>query len=129
MSDRTNTAGLKGVVRVVNHPEADEEQESAAFWYEERQPGLDDDFRGQFERTLRRIVADPVQVSLLTQIHFSGEHSTAILATNTSHSSPSPFNAISASSAALRESFPGPQKNLQKFRAFSPSRFFSLVEM
>jgi hypothetical protein len=27
--------------------------------YEERQPGLGDDFLGQFERTLRRIVAEP----------------------------------------------------------------------
>ena len=46
-------------MRVVNHPEADDELEAAALWYEERQPGLGDDFLDQFERTLRRIVAKP----------------------------------------------------------------------
>jgi hypothetical protein len=46
-------------MRVVSHPEADEELEAAAFWYEERQPGLGDFFLEQFERTLRRILAEP----------------------------------------------------------------------
>jgi len=46
-------------VRVVSHPEADEELEGAALWYEERQPGLGDDFLDEVERTLRRIVANP----------------------------------------------------------------------
>jgi hypothetical protein len=46
-------------MRVVSHPEADEELEAAALWYEERQPGLGDAFLDQFERTLRRIVAEP----------------------------------------------------------------------
>jgi plasmid stabilization system protein ParE len=46
-------------MRVVSHPEADEELEATALWYEERQPGLGDDFPDQFEHTLRRIVADP----------------------------------------------------------------------
>ena len=46
-------------MRVVRHPEADEELEAAALWYEERQPGLGDAFLDQFERTLRRIVAEP----------------------------------------------------------------------
>jgi plasmid stabilization system protein ParE len=46
-------------MRVVSHPEADEELQAAAFWYEERQPGLGDDFLDQFERTLLRIVNDP----------------------------------------------------------------------
>jgi hypothetical protein len=46
-------------VHVVSHPEADEELEAAALWYEERQSGLGDDFLAQFERTLRRILADP----------------------------------------------------------------------
>lgn len=46
-------------MRVVSHPEADEELEAAALWYEQRQPGLGDDFLDQFERTLRRIVAEP----------------------------------------------------------------------
>jgi len=31
-------------VRIVSHPEAEEELEAAALWYEKRQPGLGDDF-------------------------------------------------------------------------------------
>ena len=46
-------------MRVVSHPEADEELEAAALWYEERQSGLGDAFLDEFERTLRRIVAEP----------------------------------------------------------------------
>jgi toxin ParE2 len=46
-------------MRVVSHPEADEELEAAALWYEQRQPGLGDAFLDEFERTLRRIVAEP----------------------------------------------------------------------
>jgi hypothetical protein len=46
-------------MRVVSHPEADEELEAAALWYEERQPGLGDDFLDQFEHTLNRILAEP----------------------------------------------------------------------
>ena len=46
-------------MRVVSHPEADEELEAAASWYEERQSGLGNAFLYQFERTLRRIVAEP----------------------------------------------------------------------
>jgi plasmid stabilization system protein ParE len=46
-------------MRVLSHPEADEELEAAALWYEERQPGLGRDFLDQFEHTLRRIVAEP----------------------------------------------------------------------
>ena len=46
-------------MRVVSHPEADEELATAALWYEERQPGLGDAFLDQFERTLVRIVAEP----------------------------------------------------------------------
>ena len=46
-------------MRVVSHPEADEELEAAALWYEGRQPGLGDDFLDEFEHTLRRIVAGP----------------------------------------------------------------------
>lgn len=44
---------------VVSHPEADEELEAAARWYEERQPELGDDFLDDFERTLRRIMEAP----------------------------------------------------------------------
>jgi len=46
-------------VRVVSHPEADQELEAAALWYEQRQPGLGEDFLDEFERTLRRILAKP----------------------------------------------------------------------
>ena len=46
-------------MHVVSHPEADEELEAAALWYEERQPGLGEDFLDEFERTLRRILIDP----------------------------------------------------------------------
>jgi hypothetical protein len=46
-------------MRVVSHPEADEELEAAALWYEERQPGLGEIFLDQFENTLRRILSEP----------------------------------------------------------------------
>lgn len=46
-------------MRVVSHPEADEELEAAALWYQEQQSGLGDDFLDEFEYTLRRIVAEP----------------------------------------------------------------------
>ena len=46
-------------MRVVSHPEADAELEAAALWYQERQSGLGSDFLDEFERTLRRIVAEP----------------------------------------------------------------------
>jgi len=46
-------------MRVVSHPEADQELEIAALWYEERQAGLGDDFLDEFERTLRRILVAP----------------------------------------------------------------------
>jgi len=46
-------------MRVVSHPEAGEELEAVALWYEERQPGLGGDFLNQFEQTLRHLVAEP----------------------------------------------------------------------
>jgi hypothetical protein len=46
-------------MHVVSHPEAGQELEAAALWYEERQLGLGEDFLNEFERTLRRIVANP----------------------------------------------------------------------
>jgi toxin ParE2 len=46
-------------MHVVSHPEADQELEAAALWYEERQPGLGHDFLAEFESTLRRIEAEP----------------------------------------------------------------------
>ena len=47
------------MLHVVSHPEADEELEAAARWYEERQPGLGGSFPDDFERTLRRILEAP----------------------------------------------------------------------
>ena len=47
------------MLRVVSHPEAEEELEAAARWYEARQPGLGDGFLDDFERTLRRILEAP----------------------------------------------------------------------
>jgi toxin ParE2 len=44
---------------VVTHPEAEQELEAAALWYQERQPGLGDDFLDEFQRTLGRILAEP----------------------------------------------------------------------
>jgi toxin ParE2 len=46
-------------MRVVSHPEADEELEQAVLWYEERQSGLGGIFLDEFERTLQRILEDP----------------------------------------------------------------------
>ena len=46
-------------MRIVSHPEADQELEAGALWYEDRQPGLGNDFLDEFEDTLRRIVAEP----------------------------------------------------------------------
>lgn len=46
-------------MRVVSHPEADQELEAAAIWYDERRPGLVGDFLDEFEITLRRILEDP----------------------------------------------------------------------
>jgi len=46
-------------MHIVSHPEADQELEAGALWYEDRQPGLGNDFLDEFEDTLRRIVAEP----------------------------------------------------------------------
>ena len=46
-------------MRVVSHPEAEQELEAAALWYEERQPGLGEMFLDEFEATLRRILVAP----------------------------------------------------------------------
>lgn len=46
-------------MHVVSHPEAEQELETAALWYEERQPDLGKDFLDEFERTVRRITAEP----------------------------------------------------------------------
>jgi hypothetical protein len=47
------------MLHVVSHPEADEELEAATRWDEDRQPGLGDDFLGDFEKTLQRILKTP----------------------------------------------------------------------
>jgi hypothetical protein len=47
------------MLRVVSHPEAGEELEVAARWYEGRQPGLGDDYLDDFELALRRVINDP----------------------------------------------------------------------
>lgn len=44
---------------IVSHPEANEELVGTALWYEERQPGLGDDFLDEVEDALRRIEAEP----------------------------------------------------------------------
>jgi toxin ParE2 len=52
-------------MRIVSHPEADQELEAAALWYEQRQPGLGDDFLDEFEHTLHRILAEPERWRLI----------------------------------------------------------------
>lgn len=46
-------------MRLIRHPEADEELEHAALWYEKAQPRLGEKFLNNFELTLRRILSDP----------------------------------------------------------------------
>ena len=47
------------MLRVVSHPEADEELEAAALWYDKRESGLEDDFIDDFELALSRILQAP----------------------------------------------------------------------
>jgi hypothetical protein len=46
--------------RVVRHPEVSQELEAAAFWYDERQPGLGGDFLEEYENTLNQILAKDI---------------------------------------------------------------------
>jgi hypothetical protein len=46
-------------MRVIRHPEVPQELEAAALWYEERQPGLGEDFLGEYQATLDRILREP----------------------------------------------------------------------
>lgn len=46
-------------MRVQNHPDADAELLEAAFFYEQRSPGLGSDFVDEFEATIARIRAKP----------------------------------------------------------------------
>jgi len=48
-------------MRIVTHPEADQELEAAASWYEAQQPGLGEAFLDEFEVTLRRVAEAPTQ--------------------------------------------------------------------
>lgn len=48
-------------MQLLRHPEADEELEQAALWYEKAQPGLGLEFLDEFEATLRRILATPTR--------------------------------------------------------------------
>lgn len=52
-------------MRIASHPEADQELEVAALWYEQRQPGLGDDFLDDFTATLRRIAKEPERWRIL----------------------------------------------------------------
>ena len=45
--------------RVVRHPEAYQELEAAALWYERQQPGLGEIFLEEYQATLQRILDDP----------------------------------------------------------------------
>ena len=47
-------------MRVPSHPDADQELEQAALFYEQRSQGLGDDFLDEFEQTLERIIAHPI---------------------------------------------------------------------
>jgi len=46
-------------MRVIRHPEVPQELEAAALWYEERQPGLGEDFLVEYQATLSRILREP----------------------------------------------------------------------
>jgi hypothetical protein len=46
-------------VQVVLHPEADAEAQAAALWYDERRPGLGDEFLAEVSAVLQRIEGAP----------------------------------------------------------------------
>jgi ParE toxin of type II toxin-antitoxin system, parDE len=46
-------------MHVIRHPEVPQELEAAALWYEERRPGLGDDFLEEYQATMARVLADP----------------------------------------------------------------------
>ena len=52
-------------MRTVSHPEADQELQAAALWYEQRQPGLGFDFLDEFTATLNRIAREPERWPIL----------------------------------------------------------------
>ena len=52
-------------MRIVSHPEADQELQAAALWCEQRQPGLGFDFLDEFTATLNRIAREPERWPIL----------------------------------------------------------------
>ena len=52
-------------MRIVTHPEADQELTAAALWYEAQQPGLGEAFLAEFEATLRRLAEAPTQARVI----------------------------------------------------------------
>ena len=46
-------------MRVIRHPEVPQELEATALWYEDRQSGLGEDFLGEYQATLSRILREP----------------------------------------------------------------------
>jgi hypothetical protein len=44
---------------VVRHPEVAAELQAAALWYEDRQPGLGEDFLTEYEFVIAEILSDP----------------------------------------------------------------------
>lgn len=58
-----NASARNSMLRVVLHPAAEKELESAAFYYEVCCEGLGDAFLNDYESTLALIVSDPEQLS------------------------------------------------------------------
>ncbi len=48
-------------MRIVRHPEVPQELEAAARWYQDRLPGLGDDFLSEYQATLKRILEEPTR--------------------------------------------------------------------
>jgi len=106
-------------MRVVSHPEADEELEAAALWYEERQPGLGDDFLDQFEHTLRRIVAEPERWRTIRVQGASGQSCRLLISTTLTNWMPVATNSIGEDGSLTFQLDPGSEK--QRFcRVVSP---------
>jgi hypothetical protein len=54
-------------MRVVSHPEAGQELEAAALWYDQRELGLGEEFLKEFQETLDKITADPLRWPLMAE--------------------------------------------------------------
>jgi toxin ParE1/3/4 len=46
-------------MRVVSHPDADEELKAAVLWYQQQRSDLGEAFLEEFDRTLSRILSEP----------------------------------------------------------------------